>query len=140
MADAGTMTNLGMDHPKSQSAMRGANPENFNVFINGRAMRDPLRMIYIHSVAKRAHGPISRALFPKLKLAGCEDGERYVTCALVPDPIAQASPDQERGGSRIDEHSGWRASIDLLNPGNLTEQPYSGSNNPDFYANRQGTN
>lgn len=135
-----SMTNLGMDHPQSRSAMRGANPENFEVFINGRAMREPLRMIYIHTVAKRSAGPLSRALFPRLKLAGCENGERYVTCACVPDPIPQASPDQERGGNRIDEHSGWRAVIDLLNPWNLTNDPYLGSQNADFYANRNGTN
>ena len=135
-----SMTNLGTDNPKSQSAMRGANPENFEIFINGRAMREPLRHIYVHTVSKRSSGQISRALFPKLTLHGCENGERYVTCARVPDPIPQASPDQERGGNRIDEHSGWRAVIDLLNPWNLTNNPYLGSENPDFYSNRSGTN
>jgi hypothetical protein len=30
--------------------------------------------------------------------------------------------------------------IDVLNPGNFTFDPYMGSNNPDFFANRNGTN
>ena len=139
MADAAGMTNLGFEHPESKSAMRGSNPDNFNPIFSGRSMRDPIRHVYIHTVAKRTQ-MVTRTLFPKLHLKACENGERYVTCANIPDPIPQASPDQERGGSRIDEHDGWRATIDMLNPWNLTTNPYLGDNNPDFFANRQGTN
>jgi hypothetical protein len=120
--------------------MRGSNPENFNVIITGHTMREPKRIIWIHTVAKRPFGPITRTLFPWLRLNGCEPGDRYVTCCPIPDPILQASPDQERGGTRLDEHDGWRAAIDLLNPNNLTSNPYSGDNNPDFFANRSGQN
>ena len=139
MGTAGIST-VGFDNPKTQGAMRGANPENFNIFIAGHAVREPRRMLYIHTVAKRSFGPLCRTLFPWLKLVGCEAGQRFATSAVVPDPIAQASPDQERGGTRIDEHDGWRAAIDLLNPNNLTYNPYSGDGNPDFYANRNGQN
>jgi len=45
-----------------------------------------------------------------------------------------------RGGTRIDEHDAWMAVLDLLNPGNFTGNPYSGSDNPDFFANRSGCN
>jgi hypothetical protein len=135
-----SISTLGFDDAKTKSAMRGANVENFNVIISGHSMRDPRRMIYIHTVAKRSFGPLTRTLFPKLTLIGCEAGERYVTCCPTPDPISQVSPDQERGGSRIDEHDGWRAAIDLLNPANLTTNPYSGDNNADFFANRSGQN
>src|SRR6266702_699143 len=114
-----SMSNLGFESDKTKSAMRGANPENFNLIISGRSMRERKRIIYVHSVAKRSHGPVTRALFPRLKLQGCEHGERYVTCASVPDPVPQASPDQERGGTRIDEHDAWIAVLDLLNPGNF---------------------
>jgi hypothetical protein len=139
MSAAGIST-LGWQDKKTQSAMRGANVENFNVFFSGHNMREPRRIIYIHTVAKRSFGPLTRTLFPWLKLAGCENGERYTTCTVVADPVTQACPDQERGGTRIDEHDGWRAVIDLLNPVNLTTNPYSGDMNPDFYANRSGQN
>lgn len=139
MATAG-ITTLGFDDVKTKGAMRGANPENFNVIVSGHMIRTPMRKIYIHTVAKRSFGPITRTLFPWLRLTGCEPGERYATSCIVSDPIPQASPDQERGGTRIDEHDGWRAAIDLLNPNNLTSNPYSGDNNPDFFANRSGQN
>ena len=135
-----SMTTLGFENNKTQAAMRGANPENFNVILSGHAMREPKRMVYIHTVAKKNTNPIQRILFPKLTLRGCERGERFATCCAIPDPIAQSRPDQETGGTRIDEHDGWRAAIDLLNPTNLTTNPYSGDNNPDFYANRSGQN
>lgn len=134
------ISTVGFEDKRTQGAMRGANPENFNVIITGHMMRQPKRLIYIHTVAKRSSAFLTRTLFPKLRLAACEAGERYVTSAVVPDPIPQASPDQERGGTRIDEHDGWRAAIDLLNPANLTYNPFSGTNNPDFFANRNGQN
>ena len=139
MSAAGIAT-LAFGEKKTQDAMRGANHENFNVFFSGHNMREPRRIIYIHTVAKRSFGPLTRTLFPWLKMAGCENGERYTTSTAIADPVAQASPDQERGGTRIDEHDGWRAVIDLLNPQNLTVNPYSGDANPDFYANRSGQN
>jgi hypothetical protein len=139
MGTAGIST-LGFEDAKTKAAMRGSNPENFNIILSGHAVRAPQRIVYIHTVAKRSFGPLARTLFPWLKLAGCEAGERYTTCTTVPDPIAQASPDQERGGTRVDEHDGWRAAIDLLNPNNLTSNPFSGDGNPDFFANRSGQN
>ena len=134
-----TMTNTGMSSALSKSAMRGANVENFNPVISGRAMRDPIRMIHFYSVAKRAF-VVRHPLLPKLTLRGCEDGERYVRCASIPDPIVQASPDQERGGIRTDDNDGWMVAIDVLNPGNFTFDPYNGSSNPNFFANTNGTN
>jgi hypothetical protein len=139
MSAAGIST-LGFDDKKTQSAMRGANLDNFNVFFSGHNMREPKRIIYIHTVSKRSFGPLTRNLFPWLKLAGCEGGERYTTSTVIADPVNQACPDQERGGTRIDEHDGWRAACDLLNPVNLTTNPFSGDANPDFYANRSGQN
>jgi hypothetical protein len=119
-----SLVNTGMHSAKTKAAMRGANPENFNVIISGRKMRASERLIYIHSVAKRTFGPLTHLLFPRLILKGCQEGERWVTCAVVGDPIPQASPDQERGGTRIDEEDAWRACIDLLNPNNPTNDPY----------------
>ena len=135
-----SFSNLGFEDPKTRSAMRGYNEENFNPIINGRMLREPLRVIYIHTVARRTRPPVTKTLFPKLTLHACENGERYVTCTSIPDPIVQASPDQERGGTRPDEHDGWRAAIDLLNPSNTTNDPYAGTQNPDFFANRSGQN
>ena len=124
---------------ESAEEMRRQNPENFIVNVNGRMMREPRRFIYIHTVAKRPFN-VTRTLFPRLHLAGCENGERWVTAAVIADPVVQSSPDQERGGQRLDEHDGWRACIDLLNPRNATNDPYEGSGNPDFFANKQGQN
>lgn len=135
-----SFSNLGFEDPKTQSAMRGYNSENFNPIINGRMLREPLRVIYIHTVARRTLPPLTKTLFPKLTLHACEHGERFVTCTSIPDPIVQASPDQERGGTRPDEHDGWRAAIDLLNPSNTTNDPFVGTQNPDFFANRSGQN
>ncbi len=134
-----TMTNTGNNSAQSRSAMRGANAENFSMNFNGRSMRPPLRMIYIHSVAKKGF-TIRTLLFPKLELRGCEAGERSVLCAPIPDPVPQSSPDQERGGSRIDEEDGMKAVIDMLCPGNFTYDLYAGSGNPSWYENRNGTN
>jgi hypothetical protein len=124
---------------KSAAEMRRANPENFNVIMNGRSMRPPLRTLYIFSVAKRSF-QVRHMLFPKLTLRGCEDGERYVRCTSVADPIPQACPDEGRGGTRTDDNDGWVACIDMLAPGNFTMDPYSGSTNPSFFENRSGTN
>src|SRR5271170_1743245 len=135
------MRNTGMDSPLTKSAMRGANAEAFNPVINGRAFRPPLRTIYIFSVAKRAFTLRKPPLFPKLHLAGCEKGERFVRCTSFGDPILQPCPDQERGGTRIDDNDGWIEAIDMLNPGNFTMDPYMGSQNPNFFANTlTGTN
>jgi hypothetical protein len=137
---AAGITTVGFDDQRTQSAMRGQNPDNFNIIITGRMMREPKRMIYVHTVSRQSTPHLTKALFPKLRLAGCEDGERFKTCCAIPDPITQASPDQERGGTRIDEHDGWRAAIDLLNPSNLSYDPFAGDANPDFFANRNGQN
>ena len=135
------MRNTGMDSQLTKSAMRGANAEAFNPIINGRAFRPPLRTIYIYSVAKRGFTLRKPPLFPKLELRGCEAGERYVRCTSFGDPILQPCPDQERGGTRIDDNDGWVEAIDMLNPGNFTMDPYAGSQNPNFYANTlTGTN
>jgi len=140
MGSVAGISTVGFEDNRTQGAMKAYNPENFNVIITGHMMREPRRMIYIHTVAKRSTPFLTRTLFPKLKLVACEAGERYVSCAAFGDPIPQASPDQERGGTRIDEHDGWRAAIDLLNPANLTYNPFSGDANPDFFANRNGQN
>ncbi len=121
---AAHIANLGFSDNKTRRAMQGANTENFNPIINGRSIREPIRTVYIHSVAKRSFGPLSHLLFPKLVIRGCKNGERYVTAAKIGDPIKQASPDLERGGTRIDEEDAWRASIDLLNPSNPYNDPY----------------
>ena len=126
-------------HEESERELRKQNEANFNVIVSGRAMREPRRLLYIHTVSRKPKN-VTRTLFSKLHLKGCENGERYVTCAVIADPIQQPSPDQERGGIRIDEHDGWRACIDMLNSNNTTNDPYFGSGNPDFYANRQGLN
>lgn len=135
-----SFASTGIDSEKSRSAMRGANPENFNVMLNGQAVREPRRFIYIHSVAHKAFGPIKRKCFGGLLLKGCEAGERFVTCAVVPDPIPQGAPDETNGGTRIYEADGWRACIDLLNPANLSTDPYLGDKNPDFARNTSGNN
>ncbi len=111
----------------------------FNVIMNGRAMRDPIRKIYIHSVSKRSFRT-SRNLFKNLNLVGCENGERYVTSAVIADPIIEGIADETSGGSRPFDHDGWRAVLDLLNPNNFTPDPYNGSANADYFANRQGQN
>lgn len=134
-----SVANHGFKGGLTVDEMRKANSENFNVVLGGRRMRQPDRIIYIHSVAKRDF-PVRTFLFPRLNLKGCSGGERYVTCTTLPDPVLQPSPDQERGGTRVDEHDGWRAAIDMLNPSNLTADPYTGSDNPSFYGNRNGTN
>lgn len=136
---AAILTNTGMDSALTKSAMRGANSENFNPIVSGRSFRPPLRTLYFFSVAKRAF-TVRHPLVPKLVLAGCENGERYVRCASIPDPLPQACPDQERGGTRIDDNDGRMVAIDILNPGNLTFDQYFGSTNPNFFANTNGTN
>ena len=120
---APSVSNPGLNSGLSRAETRKANPENFNVIIDGRMMREPRRLIYLHSVAKREFR-VSHTLFPYLIIKGCMAGERYVTAATIPDPIPQVCPDQERGGRRVDEHDGWRSCIDLLNPNNPTNDPY----------------
>src|SRR5579859_1035522 len=97
---------------QTAAELRKQNEANFNVIISGRSMREPRRLLYIHTVSKKPKD-VTRTLFPRLHLKGCENGERFVTCAVVADPVTQYSPDQERGGQRPDEHDGWRACIDL---------------------------
>ena len=123
----------------TQAVMRSENREGFNPIINGRQMRPPVRTIYIFSVARKSFN-ISTLLFKKLRLAGCENGERYVRCTSLPDPFPQVCSDNDRGGSRIDDNDTWIAAIDMLNPGNFTLDPYHGSSNPNFFANTNGTN
>lgn len=114
------------DDPRNQEKMQEKNPENFNVILD-RQLRPPVGLIYIHSVAKRDMY-VTHALFASLTLPGCNgknDKERYVTCISIPDPVPQVSPDLERGGSRLDEHNGWRVAIDILNPANTTNDPWA---------------
>jgi len=125
---AAGIRNLGFNNGKTQNEMHAANADNFNPIVNGRMIRPPLRHVYIYSVAKRDFGPLSHLLFPRLTLRGCEPGERWTRCATIADPVTQASPDQERGGTRIDETDAWRACIDLLSPSNPSIDPYW--NNP----------
>ena len=129
----------GITDPLTRSVLKSENADNFRPIVNGRSMRDPMRTIYLYSVAKRTHVR-SHSLFKKLVLTGCENGERYVRCASFPDPVQQICPDQERGGNRIDDVDGWMVAIDILNPGNFTMDPYHGSGNPNFFANANGTN
>lgn len=145
MGTVATVVNRGIDAPASRKEIRKANEENFNPIINGRMMRDPLRRVYIHSVAKRSFVASNLPLFPKLELRGTDpaiNNGRWITCTSVPDPIVQISADNERGGNRLDDNDAWAAVADLLNPmcgQNATMDPYAGSSNPDFYANRRGT-
>jgi hypothetical protein len=115
------------DEPRNAGEMRKQNPENFNPTFTTR-MRPPVGMIYIYSVARRDMRA-THALFPSLTLRGCKNGERYVLCYQIADPVTQASPDLERGGNRVDEHDGWRVSIDLLNPDNPTTNPWANTAN-----------
>ncbi len=112
---------FGFNSEKTQAEMQRSNPGAFNPRV-GR-IHKPDRMIYIYSVAKRTFD-ISHLLFPKLKLRGCGEGERYVLCASVPDPMPQIAPDESNGGTRNYEEDGWRAAIDMLNPNNPTNDPY----------------
>ncbi len=134
-----SMNTLGFDTQKTQSAMRGANPESFNVIIDGHSMRAPRRHIYIFTVSKKPR-QVRKKLFPSLTLRGCEMDQRYVLCTPICDPIPEVIKNEMTGGSDIKEHDGWRAVIDMLNPGNLTTDLYQGTGNPDFFANRNGNN
>ena len=98
-----------------------ANPDGFNVIIQGRMIRDPFRYIYVFSTAKRPFGPLKNALFPALNIRGCGPTQRYVMAAKIADPVTQWSPDIERGGQRPDEHDALLAINDLLNPGGASE-------------------
>jgi hypothetical protein len=134
-----SMTTLGFDEKKTQSAMRGSNPDNFNVIIDGHSMRPPLRHIYVFTVSKKTR-QVKKKLFPGLNLRGCEAGERYVLCTPIPDPVPEVIKNEMTGGSDIKEHPGWRCVIDMLNPSNPTMDPYLGTGNPDFFSNRNGNN
>ena len=129
----------GLGDKLTQAEMRKLNNEGFNPVISGRRMRDPIRTIYVYSVARRSF-TISTLLFKKLRLKGCENGERVVRCTSLPDPFPQVCQDNDRGGSRIDDNDAWIAVIDMLNTGNFTLNPYHGESNPNFYANTNGTN
>lgn len=141
----GTVTNKGIDAPLSKKYIRGENAENFAPIVNGRMMRPPLRTLYIHSVSPRSFTLRNPPLFPRLEIRGTDpniNGGRWITCATVPDPIPQISADNERGGNRMDDNDAWAALCDLLNPlcgPSESVDPYTGSSNPDFYANRRGT-
>lgn len=119
------MHNTGISSGESQKAIRGANRENFEIVIPARAIRAPIDHVWIHTVSRRDSPLLMHLLFPKLVLTGCKANQRYVTCTKIADPILQVSPDTERGGTRLDEEDAWRAVIDLLNPQNLTNDPYA---------------
>lgn len=125
---------------ETEREMQKQNPENFNVYFNGTKMRAPDGRVYIHSVAKRSFVLRKPPLLPMVHLKGCENGERSVLCAVIPDPILQSCPDLERGGSRIDEHPAWDSVINMLSPANFSPDPFLGSDNPDFYSNARGMN
>lgn len=129
----------GLGDKLTTSQMQKLNTEGFNPVISGRRMRDPIRTIYVYSVARRSFN-VSTLLFKKLRLQGCENGERFVRCTSLPDPFPQVCQDNDRGGSRIDDNDSWIAVIDMLNTGNFTLNPYHGESNPNFYANTNGTN
>lgn len=138
-----TVTNRGIDAPASRREIQKENAENFNPIINGRMLRNPLRKLYIHSVSPRTFVVRNPPLFSKLELRGKEEGKRYITCTSLPDPIIQVGADNERGGNRLDDNDAWAAAVDMLNPLCASHQnvdPYTGSGNPDFYANRLGMN
>lgn len=124
---------------KYVNQMPKENVENFNPIINGRMVRPPLRTLYIHTVSKKSQTK-KHLLFPALTLRGCENGERWVKCCSFSDPIVQVCPDDARGGNRVDEHDAWLAALDTLCPGNLTMDPYNGSENPTYPQNARGTN
>jgi hypothetical protein len=134
-----SMSTLGFDDQKTKSAMRGANPDNFNVILDGHSMRAPRRHVYIFTVSKKPRF-VRRKLFPGLTLRGCEQGERYVLCAPIADPVPEVIKNEMTGGSDIKEHDGWRSCIDMLNPSNPTPDPFLGTGNPDFFSNRNGNN
>jgi hypothetical protein len=129
----------GLNDKLTQAENRKLNSEGFNPVISGRRMREPIRTIYVYSVARRSF-TVSTLLFKKLVLQGCENGERVVRCTSLPDPFPQVCQDNDRGGSRIDDNDAWIAVIDMLNTGNFTMNPYHGESNPNFYANTNGTN
>lgn len=143
MGSVATVVNRGIDAPASRKEILKENAENFTPIVNGRQMRPPLRTVYIHSVAKRSFTVSNPPLFPRLELRGTDpeiNNGRWINCTSVPDPIVQISADNERGGNRLDDNDAWVALIDTLSPGNYTMDPYLGASNPDFYANRRGTN
>lgn len=106
----------------SAGEMRKQNPDKFNVVMHGRVVRPPIETIWIWSVARRDF-KVTHTLFPAVTLRGCHD-ERFVLAGQVTHPVLQACPDLERGGTRIDEHDGWRVAIGLLNPSNVTDDPW----------------
>lgn len=99
---------------ESAAEMRAKNPEEFNPQL-GSTRYKAEGTIYIFSTSRRDF-QVSTDLFPGLTLRGCSQGERYVLCTTVPDPVPQSSPDLERGGRRMDYHDGWMCAIGLLYP------------------------
>lgn len=100
----------------TKSMTQSINPEEFSANL-GNTRYHVDGTVYIFSTARRDFF-VSQPLFPGLTLRGCTNGERYVLAATVPDPVPQASPDLERGGRRMDYHSGWQCAIGLLYPEN----------------------
>lgn len=98
----------------TKTMTRTMNPDEFNPDLGGTRYRVE-STVYIFSTARRDFF-VSQPLFPGLHLRGCVEGERCVLAATVPDPVPQASPDLERGGRRVDYHSGWQCVIGLLYP------------------------
>lgn len=106
------------------SIMKEQNPE---MYSNNMPRMFPIhRHVYIHSVSRRDF--TVKHVYYRGTLAGCKNGERYVTCYAVPDPPQQLSADVERGGKRVDvepgDEAGWRVAIDILNPNNPSNNPY----------------
>lgn len=108
----------------SRKETMAQNPEAFNPRIPRGVTRKPEYHVYIHSISKREYA-FDHLLFPKQKLRACPEGQRYVTCLSIPEPIVQIAPDEANGGRRGYEESAWRAAIDILNPNNLGMDPYA---------------
>jgi hypothetical protein len=104
-----------VNRQRSANMTRKENSEEFlpNFSSNTRYRVDS--QIYIFSTSPRKFWS-KQTLFPKTELRGCGEGERYVLCTTVPDPVLQASPDLERGGHRTDMFDGWQAAMSLLHP------------------------
>jgi hypothetical protein len=114
----------GFTDPLTTGLMKKTNPGMFDPALP--RMYPIHRHIYIHSVARRDFDV--KHVYFQGTLAGCHNGERYVTCYAVPDPPQQLAPDAERGGQRVEveprDEAGWRVAIDILNPNNPSLDPY----------------
>jgi hypothetical protein len=114
----------GFTDPLSKPVMQSNNPDHFSTAMP--RMFPIHQHIYLYSVAKRGFKR-SHPYF-KGELKGCKPTERYVQCAIIPDPPQQLAVDAERGGLRVEveprDEAGWRVAIDILNPNNPTLDPY----------------